>query len=251
MATRIVIDPGHGGRDLGAVFNGREEKDDNLRLALAVGEILVNNGFDVEFTRTTDVFNSPAEKAQIANDMDGDFFVSFHRNSGVNPNEYAGVQTLVYNNTGIKSEVAQQINQNLENVGFQNLGIDVRPDLAVLRRTQMPAVLIEAGFINNDSDNMIFDSRFDEIAAAIADAITETVGIVEQGTYYVQTGLFRNPNYANNLANRLWYLGYPANLDTYNEFFRVKVGPYSSMEQAVEVERNLRRDGFQTLLVSP
>ena len=52
----VIIDPGHGGMDPGAVYKGRQEKDDNLRLALAVGEILKNNGIDVSYTRTTDIY---------------------------------------------------------------------------------------------------------------------------------------------------------------------------------------------------
>jgi len=50
--AKIVVDAGHGGRDSGAVFQGRQEKDDTLRLALAVGEILERNGQEVVFTRT-------------------------------------------------------------------------------------------------------------------------------------------------------------------------------------------------------
>lgn len=56
-------------------------------------------------------------------------------------------------------------------VGFVNHGVNERPNLAVLRRTNMPAVLVEVGFINTDRDNMLFDSRFDEIAQAIANGI--------------------------------------------------------------------------------
>ena len=52
----VIIDPGHGGMDPGAVYKGRQEKDDNLRLALAVGELLSQNGVDVLYTRTDDVY---------------------------------------------------------------------------------------------------------------------------------------------------------------------------------------------------
>ena len=58
----IVIDAGHGGFDNGAMYQGRKEKDDNLRLALAVGQILEQQGYDVIYTRTTDVYQSPYEK---------------------------------------------------------------------------------------------------------------------------------------------------------------------------------------------
>ncbi len=60
-------DAGHGGVEPGAMFNGRREKDDTLRLALAIGRILENNGVDVVYTRTTDTYDTPLEKAQIAN----------------------------------------------------------------------------------------------------------------------------------------------------------------------------------------
>ena len=67
MPYSIMMDAGHGGRDPGAVYNGRQEKDDNLRLALAVGEILQENGIQVEYTRTTDVYETPYQKAMEAN----------------------------------------------------------------------------------------------------------------------------------------------------------------------------------------
>ena len=67
MAYKIVLDAGHGGEDPGAVAMDRQEKDDNLRLTLAVGEILKENGMDVVYTRTTDVYQTPFQKAQIAN----------------------------------------------------------------------------------------------------------------------------------------------------------------------------------------
>ena len=73
MAT-IVIDAGHGGSDPGAVFEGRQEKDDTLRLALAVGKILEENGQNVIYTRTTDIYQTPFQKATIANEAGADFF---------------------------------------------------------------------------------------------------------------------------------------------------------------------------------
>ena len=66
MAT-VVIDAGHGGSDFGATYLGRKEKDDTLRLALAVGNILEENGVNVIYTRTSDVYTSPAGKAAMAN----------------------------------------------------------------------------------------------------------------------------------------------------------------------------------------
>ena len=64
---KIILDAGHGGYDNGAVYNGRKEKDDNLSLTLAVGEILSDSGVEVGYTRVDDVYQSPVDKARIAN----------------------------------------------------------------------------------------------------------------------------------------------------------------------------------------
>ena len=176
MATKIVIDAGHGGSvDPGAVYKGREEKNDNLNLAMAVGKILSENGIDVVYTRTDDTYQTPFEKAQIANEDGADFFLSFHRNSSPLPNQYSGAESLVYDISGTKAELAKNINGALGELGFKDLGVSARPGLVVLRRTRMPAVLIETGFINNDSDNALFDKKFDDIAEAIAYAILGTL----------------------------------------------------------------------------
>ncbi len=172
---RIALDAGHGGSDPGAVYKGRQEKDDTLDLTLAVGDILKKNGIDVYYTRTTDEYETPFKKATDANNSGADLFVSIHRNSSENPNQYSGVETLVYSATGLKAEVARNINNQLEDAGFKNLGVDERKNLVVLKRTKMPAVLVEAGFINNDKDNYLFDEEFDSIAQAIADGILESI----------------------------------------------------------------------------
>ena len=163
--------PPHGGADPGAVYNGRQEKDDNLELALKVGKLLESQGIDVLYTRTEDVYQTPFEKAQIANRAGADYFISFHRNSSPEPNQYNGVETLVYDKSGLKLTMAENINGALEALGFKNLGVKARPGLVVLRRTRMPALLIETGFLNTDQDNALYDQKNQEIARAIANAI--------------------------------------------------------------------------------
>ena len=100
MAYKIVLDAGHGGEDPGAVYKDRKEKDDNLKLALAVGRILEDNGVDVVYTRTTDVYQTPFEKARIANETGAEYFISFHRNSSPQSGQYNGVGTEYCRCTG-------------------------------------------------------------------------------------------------------------------------------------------------------
>lgn len=253
MAYSIMLDAGHGGRDSGAVYNGRQEKDDTLALTLAVGEILQNNGIDVEYTRTTDVYETPYEKAMEANNAGVDFFVSIHRNSFPTDNEVSGVETLVYDLSGLKYQVAEDINEQLEAIGFVNLGVKARPGLVVLKRTQMPAVLVEAGFINSDVDNRLFDENFEDIAQAIARGILDALtaaGEIGNPDYRVQVGLFRNWTYAKRLENELLEQGFPAFIDDSGQYISVQVGGYRTLEEAVEAERQLKSAGYQTLVIS-
>ena len=144
---KVIIDAGHGGADPGATYYGRQEKIDNLKLALAVGAILSRQGVDVVYTRVNDTYNTPFEKAQMGNHSGADYFISIHRNAMPVPGTASGVETLVYENSGVPALLAQNINSALSDTGFTNLGINERPGLVVLRRTEMPAVLVEAGFI--------------------------------------------------------------------------------------------------------
>ena len=102
MSYSIMLDAGHGGRDPGAVYNGRREKDDTLSLTLAIGELLQEHGIDVLYTRTTDIYESPYQKALEANAAGADFFLSIHRNSYPTDNTVSGVESLVYNKSGLK-----------------------------------------------------------------------------------------------------------------------------------------------------
>ena len=174
----IVLDAGHGGWDNGAVHEGRAEKDDNLALTLAVGNILQNAGVNVVYTRTQDIYETPYRKAQEANLSGADYFISIHRNSSPYPNTYSGVESLVYSDEGIASIIARNINRQLSYLGFRNIGVSERPNLIVLNSTPMPAVRVEVGFINTDADNALFDLEFDAIAEAIAYGILESIGVV-------------------------------------------------------------------------
>lgn len=259
MAIKIALDAGHGGYDGGAVYEGRREKDDNLALTLAVGNILRQNGIDVVYTRTEDVYDSPVRKAQIANESGADYFISFHRNSSPIDGQYSGVETLLYDENGIKAEMAEAINRELAEVGYNDLGLNIRRDLAVLRRTQMPALLLETGFINTEEDNRLFDERFEDIASAIAMGILNTLNIqmeegnedgAERDEYAVQVGLFRNPENAENLYRELVALGIPADMARSGIFYSVRAGKTESLNEAVELQQQLQQLGYDTLVIT-
>jgi len=265
MPYSIMLDAGHGGQDPGAVYEGRQEKEDALALVLAIGEILQNNGINVEYTRTEDVYESPFQKATEANNAGVNFFISIHRNSFPTDNTSMGVESLIYNKSGIKLELAENINEQLETIGFVNLGVKERPNLVVLRRTKMPAVLVEVGFINSDVDNELFDDNFTDIAQAIASGILDTLDLDEEMMpapeptqpvmspalqYYVQTGAFRMEMYAQRLLGELLEQDFPAKIQQTGGFYRVWVGPFARLDDAVQMEHRLKRAGYPTVIVA-
>lgn len=250
--AKIILDPGHGGKDPGAVYEGRQEKDDNLSLALRVGELLENEGVDVDFTRMTDVYHTPYEKAQYGNQKDGDLFLSFHRNAAATPNASQGAEVLVYEDEGLKGDLARKINENLEQIGFKNRGVVERKNLVVLRRTGMPSLLIETGFIDNDEDNQLFDEKFEEIANGIANAVLELLKKEDLGSnklYRVQVAAYQNQSLATAFVRQLQEEGFPAYLVYANGLYKVQVGAFRQVDNAVWMQQQLREAGYQTFLV--
>ena len=278
MVEKIVIDAGHGGKNPGAVYQGRRESDDALRLAMAVGNILEENGYDVIYTRTTDATQSVGQKAAIANEEGADLFLSIHRNAADYPDQYDGIQTLLYDDSGLKKKIAERINANLEALGFRNIGVDIRPNLVVLNSTRMPALLVEAGFIDSDKDNQLFDSRFQALAQAIADGIMETLeesAATEEGIsadslspvvsasdqaevpslpdkelYRVQAGAYREREYAENLLSLLENDGFPAYIIYHDGLYKVQIGAYARLSNAIAMEREVREKGYNTYITT-
>lgn len=254
MAERkiVVIDAGHGGADLGATYNERQEKEDNLKLVLAVGNLLADNGIDVRYTRTDDTYNTPLEKAMMANDAEADFFISIHRSAMPVPGSGSGVETVVFEDQGVEGMLAKNIGEALGSVGFTNLGTVERPGLVVLRRTKLPSVMVEVGFIDNEEDNYLFDDKFDEIAQAIVNGILNTIEEQEESQteyYQVQTGAFRVRSLAETQAEQLKSQGFPAFVVYEDDLYKVRVGAFRNMDNAVRIEQALRQLGHNTFMV--
>lgn len=180
-SIKVFIDAGHGGEDGGSTsFDGnRIEKDDNLKLSLAVKAELEKLGVEVIISRTTDEFVSLDDRCSMANESNADLFVSLHRNSA-----YSGQGVEIWvSNKEIPEDtlLGQNIMDALDKAGIsQNRGVQFgyigNPtyNYQVNYDTQMPSCLVELGFITNDEDNKLYDENFDSYAEAISSAIYKT-----------------------------------------------------------------------------
>lgn len=178
----VCLDAGHGGTDAGAVNGDRLEKNDNLRMALAVRDKLENAGSErltVLLTRTDDTFLELQQRVDLANENGATLFVSLHRNSGGGKGVEVWTSSL---KEKAECRLAQYIMDGLEQAGVQKVrgvkhGTAGNPAVSytVVGRTEMPACLVELGFIDNDEDNALLDSHWDAYAQAIADGILKMV----------------------------------------------------------------------------
>lgn len=185
MATKIYIDQGHNpvNPNAGAEGFGYREQDIVYRIGVILAEILQRRGFETRLSRKSpDVIlgttNLTSLQARVneANAWGADYFISLHTNASANSSA-RGSEALVYNIPSDASELAEDILFQLNlSTGLPNRGVTERPGLYVLRKTQMPATLLELGFITNPIDSRLMAESPELFAEGIADGISEYLG---------------------------------------------------------------------------
>lgn len=180
----IVIDPGHGGEETGTSYGSVEEKKINLDISLRAGRLIESEGINVLYTRKTDVYVGLKERAEFANKNDAVLFLSIHNNMMPDDPGYRGTETLyctprnpapgVMDGEKFATIVQRELVTSLKT---RDNGTIYRPNLAVTRRTDMPAVIAEVAYISNRSDRArLQDSDFRQnTASALERAVIKTL----------------------------------------------------------------------------
>ncbi len=168
----IVIDPGHGGSDCGAIRNNIYEKNITLDVSKRVTALLEKKGYIVTMTRDTDKTVSLQERVDISEEIEPDIFVSIHVNSSNNtaPN---GLETHYYKDNSLK--LAKNIHASLLNhINANDRGL-FKSKFYVINHTTAPAVLVEIGFLSNptEREQIMSEARKQATAKAIAEGIYE------------------------------------------------------------------------------
>lgn len=175
----IVIDAGHGGKDPGAIspFTGAREKDLALTVAQKLKRKLENIGYKVYMTRDDDTYVELKNRAEIANNLGADAFLSIHINASTSQTP-KGVEML-YVPDGRNSQAFAQVLQTetVKTTGAKSIGIIQRPNLVVIRETRMPAVLAELGFLSNQAEErLLLDEAYqDKLVQGLYNGITKYV----------------------------------------------------------------------------
>lgn len=190
----IVIDIGHGGKDRGAVAHENQEdelteKAANLPVGLKLYENLTKAGAKVYLTRDTDIYYTLKERAGMANGIKATIFVSIHNNSTITPVPN-GTETI-YNTKvskdgytekelyGIASkDIAKNVQKEMvAELGTFDRGTKNRPELGVVRRTNMPAIIVEGAFLSNEDDLLKMKKAdfSDKYARAVAQGLIKSM----------------------------------------------------------------------------
>lgn len=163
MAIKIFIDQGHnptGFHNAGATGNGLLEQDINYQVGVYLANLLNNDSrFDARLSRPTATTvlgtnnaSSLAERVRMANEWPANYFISIHCNSNPNPS-INGTEVYIYEYNTQAHWLAQHIMNGItQTAGTKNNGIRVRKSLYVLRKTNMPSLLVELGYLTNTSD---------------------------------------------------------------------------------------------------
>ncbi|MBR4894874.1 MAG: N-acetylmuramoyl-L-alanine amidase [Clostridia bacterium] len=179
-ALKIYIDQGHNPENpnSGAEGNGFREQDLVYEIGQQTAARLRGMGFDVRLSRPTpstqlgtSVSSSLAARVNDANNWGADYFISLHANSSEIPSA-SGTEAFVYRRDSAAEDLADDLVLRItEATGLEDRGVFARPGLYVLRKTRMPAVLVELGFITNRRDAELMAYSPGLFAAGIANGL--------------------------------------------------------------------------------
>ena len=186
MAIKIYIDQGHNPENpnAGAEGNGLREQDITYRVGAALAELLrANPDYEVRLSRPTPTSalgssNTTSLRARVndANAWGADYFISIHTNASDNP-QARGIEAFAYARPSRAFSLGESILASLSAAtGQRNRGMQVRPGLYVLRKTAMPAVLVEIGFISNPEEAALMNNNPELFARGIYNGIVAELG---------------------------------------------------------------------------
>lgn len=180
----VVLDAGHGGTDPGTLGYDSDgetivayEKDINLSITLMVKDILMENGIKTYLTRGKDVFVGLSERALFAEEKKADIFVSIHNNSIPDPT-YKGSMVLYHTSSIEGKKLAQNILDAMTlSAKTEDKGLRDGSNMAVIKKTSMPAVIVECGCLTNEEElsNLMDEEFLEKLAVGIADGILESI----------------------------------------------------------------------------
>ena len=223
---KVFLGVGHGGSDSGAV-KFVVEKDVNLKMAIACRDYLITCGVDVKMSRTKDENDDLNEEIRECNAYAPDLAVDIHNNAGGGD----GFEAFYTIGGGVGKTLAENLEAEIKKIGQNSRGCKTRKNSSgkdyygFIRLTACPAVIVEGAFVDNKADAAQIDTYAEckAFGEAYARGILKTLGIAD--TYAQQEK------------------------ENANVFYRVQVGAYESKENAINMQKKLKNDGYDAIIV--
>lgn len=261
---KIFIDPGHGGKDPGAVGNGLVEKNLNLEIAHLIKQFLTDHYQDivVQMSRTKDETISLRERTNQANKWGADLYLSIHINAGGGQ----GFESYIFSGQFANKNTTDQIRRAIHDMIIEEMNLNDRgkkeANFHVLRETRMPAVLTESGFIDHKEDarNLRNNDWLEEVAESHGKGIAKALNLtpkteskLDDPFYRVVSGSFLEYDNARKKADQLKRYGYESYIlpttHQNDRYYRVIVGAFRQRNNAERRVSNLEKDGFDSFIV--
>lgn len=230
MGNKIYINPGHSDVDPGAVGYETERKL-NVKVSDFMNEHLLAN-YDCQTRMNPGSVNSTAQVAADANEWGADLLVSNHFNAGGGD----GYEALVHSSARV--ELGKIFEKHVLAAGQNSRGVKLRPELSILRRTRMPAVLNEGAFVDNktDIDDWNEDAELKKLGVAYAEAAAEYLDLPRKNSVSVKPAEPIKPVE-------------PTEPEKVGVLYRVQVGAYSQKSGAEGMRQKLNAAGFSGIIV--
>ena len=228
MGRKVFLSAGHGGSDPGATANGLQEKEINLQALLTCKAELERHGVTVVASRTKDENDAVAQEVAEANASGAEIAVSFHANAGGGD----GFEAFYYSTSTKGKTLAGLCEKYVKAMGQNSRGCKIGDTLYFIKKTTMPAVLVESFFLDNATDKAIGDTVAEQQAfgVAYAKAILEYLGIAYKAVAPVTNTTTTNTSNS-------------------GELYRVQVGAYRQKANADEMLKKLKAAGFSGVVV--
>lgn len=267
----IILDADHGEGIYGEVFINELGKEEDLKLAQAVGDILKQYNFNVTYTKSKLAAMSWSDRINMANESDAELFISFHKYSHKDCCEKEGTQVLIFDHNGVARNTANNINQYLKIYGFCTHGIiEMRSQTVAFCKSKIPMLLLLFRFEDPQENDPEYDIRFNELAWAIASGLIKTfqlpmdkveecnkesVATVNQseGDAFMRNEISKKYSVQQEqlVQSELQQEQQQAQPDRQVQAYRyrIQVGLFRSYENAVQYQEQLINDGFEPEIV--
>ncbi|CAG9622825.1 N-acetylmuramoyl-L-alanine amidase [Sutcliffiella rhizosphaerae] len=257
----LVLDPGHGGQDPGAVHQPLREKDVNLDLAKRVRSYMENE-YDVKVTMTRegDTTVSLEARAKLANSIKANYFCSIHHNAGGG----TGFESYQLSGSASKEEKSLQEITHKEVMNVITIKYNRRDrgiktaNFHVLRETSMPAILLEILFLDSAGDRELIQHELfkEDVSVAIGDGLAKAMGLPRKVTtdlYKVIAGSFKDKKNANERMKMLHEKRTSAFISTTTlngaPYFRVQAGAFTDRANAEKLVEQIKKLGVEAFIL--